>query len=247
MTTCWARFCDQLCRKRHFDPIKLEARTVCCQPCKEDFCNAKQKCLSTVILPVCWLANFTEVVFRQVEFKLCQDNLFKNFGEKWKIRDRPKVFQIIHIKSWLLKWRFDYGWLETVRDYASCERVFMILLMTGTRTSRYCLVRGVGIGSRLQLFEALFKISFSLLASVTGSKSQNLEPVNGSQSGGSANWVSMSFLICSTLLLKNWQNVSGRSLVGMLLGSEDFSVLPSSWLVTLYSCLEEGQLQIASL
>ena len=47
-------------------------------------------------------------------------------------------------------------------------------------------MRGVGIGSRLQLFEAVFKISFSILASVTGSKSQNLEPVNGSKTGGSA-------------------------------------------------------------
>ena len=27
--------------------------------------------------------------------------------------------------------------------------------------------------------------------------------------------------------------------MGMLLGSEDFLVLPSSWLVTLYSCLEQ--------
>ena len=61
----------------------------------------------------------------------------------------------------------------------------MILVMTGTRTSRYCLVRGVGIGSRL-LFEAVFKISFSMLASVRGSKSQNLEPVNGSKTGGCA-------------------------------------------------------------
>ena len=66
------------------------------------------------------------------------------------------------------------------------SEVFMILVMTGTRTSRYCLVRGVGIGSRLQLFEAFFKISFSMLASVTGSKSQNFEPVNGSNTGGSA-------------------------------------------------------------
>ena len=66
------------------------------------------------------------------------------------------------------------------------REVFMILVMTGTRTSRYCLVRGVGIGSRLQLFEAVFRISFSMLASVTGSKSQNLEPVNGSKTGGSA-------------------------------------------------------------
>ena len=127
------------------------------------------------------------------------------------------------------------------------REVFMILVMTGTRASRYCLVRDVGIGSSLQLFKAVFKISSSMLASVTGSKSQNLEPVNGSKTGGSADWVSMSFLICSILLLKNWQNVSGRSLVGMLLGSEDFLVLPSSLLVTLYSCLEEGQLQITSL
>ena len=62
-----------------------------------------------MILPVCSLANFTEVVSRQVGFKLCQDNFFKNFDEKWKIRDRPKVFQIIHIKSLLLQQRFDYG------------------------------------------------------------------------------------------------------------------------------------------
>ena len=50
----------------------------------------------------------------------------------------------------------------------------------------------------------------------------------------------MSFLTCSTFLLKNWRNVSDRSLMGMLLGRKVFLVLPSGWLVTLYSCLEEG-------
>ena len=39
------------------------------------------------------------------------------------------------------------------------RKVFMILVMIGMRTSRYCLVRGAGIGSRLQLFEALFKLN----------------------------------------------------------------------------------------
>ena len=121
-----------------------------------------------------------EVVSRQVGFKLCQDNLFKNFGEKWKIRDRPKVF----FRSFTLSPGFfsrgltmadlkQSGTMSVVRE------VFMILVMTGTRASRYCLVRDVGMGSSLQLFEAVFKISSSILASVTGSKSQNLEPVNG--------------------------------------------------------------------
>ena len=72
------------------------------------------------------------------------------------------------------------GTMPVVRE------VFMILVMTGTRASRYCLVRDVGIGSSLQLFGAVFKISSNMLASVTGSKSQNLEPVNGSKTGGSA-------------------------------------------------------------
>ena len=72
------------------------------------------------------------------------------------------------------------GTMPVVRE------VFMILVMIGTRASRYCLVRDVGIGSSLQLFEAVFKISSSVLASVIGSKSQNLEPVNGSKTGGSA-------------------------------------------------------------
>ena len=71
------------------------------------------------------------------------------------------------------------GTIPVVRE------VFMILVMTGTRASRYCLVRDVGIGSKLQLFEAVFKISCSILASVTGSKSQNLKLVNGSKTGGS--------------------------------------------------------------
>ena len=38
------------------------------------------------------------------------------------------------------------------------REVLMILVMTGTRASRYCLVRDVGIGSSLQLFEAVFNI-----------------------------------------------------------------------------------------
>ena len=59
------------------------------------------------------------------------------------------------------------GTMPVVRE------VFMILVMTGTRASTYCLVRDVGIGSRLQLFEAVFRISSSMLASVTGSKSQS--------------------------------------------------------------------------
>ena len=42
------------------------------------------------------------------------------------------------------------GTMPVVRE------VFMILVMTRTRASRYCLVREVGIGSRLQLFEAVF-------------------------------------------------------------------------------------------
>ena len=43
------------------------------------------------------------------------------------------------------------GTMQIVRE------VFMILVMTGTRTSRYCLGKDVGIGSRLQIFEAVFK------------------------------------------------------------------------------------------
>ena len=72
------------------------------------------------------------------------------------------------------------GTIPVVRE------VFMILVMTGTRIPMYCLVRGVGIGSRLQLFEPVFKFSFGMLASVTGSKSQKFQPVNGSKPGGSA-------------------------------------------------------------
>ena len=67
------------------------------------------------------------------------------------------------------------GTMPVVRE------VFMILVMTGTRAPRCCLVRDVGIGSRLQLFEAVFRISSSMFASITGSKSQNLEPVDGSK------------------------------------------------------------------
>ena len=59
------------------------------------------------------------------------------------------------------------------------REVSMILVMTGTRISRYCLVRDVRIGSRLQLLEAVIKICFSMLASATGSKSQNFKPING--------------------------------------------------------------------
>ena len=38
----------------------------------------------------------------------------------------------------------------------------------------------------------------------------------------------MSFLICSNLLLKNWQNVSCRSLEGVLVGSEVFPTMRAS-------------------
>ena len=63
------------------------------------------------------------------------------------------------------------GTMPVVRE------VFMILVMTGTRATRYCLVRDVGIGSRLQLFEAVFRISSSMLASVTEKTFTRLQTV----------------------------------------------------------------------
>ena len=66
------------------------------------------------------------------------------------------------------------------------REVFMILVMTGTRTSRYCLVKGVGTRSRLQLLTQFSKSAEACLLLSQGSKPQNFEPVNGPKTGGSA-------------------------------------------------------------
>ena len=94
-----------------------------------------------------------------------------------KIRDRPNVFKSFTLSPGFLSGGLTMADLKQSGTIPVVREVFMISVMTGARTSRYCLVRGVVIGSRSQLFEAVVKISFSMLASVTVSKSQMITPV----------------------------------------------------------------------
>ena len=114
-------------------------------------------------------------------FKLCQGNLFKNFRETGL-----KLFRSFASSPGFLSRGLTMADLKQSGTMPVVREVFVILVIAGMRTSRYCLVRGVGIESRLQLVETVFLIRFSMLSSVTSSKSQNLEPVNGSKTGGSA-------------------------------------------------------------
>ena len=110
----------------------------------------------------------------------------QEFGRNERLKTGLKFFKSFTSSPGFLSRGLAMADLKQSRTMPVVREIFMILVMAGTRTSRYCLVRGVRIGSRLQLFEAVFKISSSMLASVTGSKTQNFEPVNGSKTGGSA-------------------------------------------------------------
>ena len=61
------------------------------------------------------------------------------------------------------------GTMPVVRE------VFMILVMTGTRASRYCLVRDVGIGSRLNFLRQFSEsaLACSLLSQVQSHRTWN--------------------------------------------------------------------------
>ena len=67
------------------------------------------------------------------------------------------------------------AYLKQSETMSVVREVFVILVTTATRTSRYCLVRGVGTGSRLQLFEAVFKSAeeCSLLSQVQSHRTWN--------------------------------------------------------------------------
>ena len=48
-----------------------------------------------------------------------ENNFFKDFGQKWKVRNGAVVFQKIFVKWWLFQKRFDDGCLQILWYNAS--------------------------------------------------------------------------------------------------------------------------------
>ena len=51
-----------------------------------------------------------------------ENDFFKNFGQKWKIRNGTAVFLKIFVKRWLFQQRFDDGCLQITWYNASGKR-----------------------------------------------------------------------------------------------------------------------------
>ena len=54
--------------------------------------------------------------------KFVENDFFKNFGQKWKVRNGTVVFQKIFVKRWLFQQRFDDGSLQITWYNASGKR-----------------------------------------------------------------------------------------------------------------------------
>ena len=62
-----------------------------------------------------WLKEVAEVVFLKMGEKYAEKDFFKDFGQKWKVRDGMVVSQKIFVKWWLFQQRFNNGSLQIVR------------------------------------------------------------------------------------------------------------------------------------
>ena len=54
--------------------------------------------------------------------KFIENDFFKDFGQKWKVRNGTVVFQKIFVKWWLFQQRFDDGCLQITWYDASGKR-----------------------------------------------------------------------------------------------------------------------------
>ena len=82
------------------------------------------------------------------------------------------------------------------------KETLTILVTRGARSYRHCLVRVVGMGSRVQLFVGDWKMSLQISSSVTGSNMDNWGPSNLKKDGGSWGQEPRSSRICLILVTK---------------------------------------------
>ena len=73
-----------------------------------------------------------EVVFLEMGEKFVENDFFKDFGQKWKVRNGTVVFQKVFVNRGLMTAVFrSRGTMPVVRD------VLMMFVMVGKRMSRF--------------------------------------------------------------------------------------------------------------
>ena len=68
------------------------------------------------------MKGISEVVFLEMGEKFEENDFFKDFGQKWKVRNGTVVFQKIFVKWWLFQQRFDDVCLQIIQYNASSKR-----------------------------------------------------------------------------------------------------------------------------
>ena len=96
---------------------------------------------------------------------------FKDFGQKWKVKDGSVVFQKIFNRGFTVAVFSSCGTMPVVRD------VLMMLAMVSKRMSRLSYRSVVEMGLRSQDFAGLLLIIFKTKPSMTGSKVCKGSPV----------------------------------------------------------------------
>ena len=69
-----------------------------------------------------WLKGVAEGFFLEMREKFVENDFFKDFRLKWKIRNGAAVFQKIFVKWWLFQQRFNDGSLQITWYNASGKR-----------------------------------------------------------------------------------------------------------------------------
>ena len=81
-----------------------------------------QNSLCAVFCSLGWLKGVAEVVFLEMGEKFVENNSFKDFGQKQKVRNGAVVFQKIFVRWWHFQKRFDDGCLHITWYNASGKR-----------------------------------------------------------------------------------------------------------------------------
>ena len=68
------------------------------------------------------MKGIAEVVFLEMGEKFVENDFFRDFGQKWKVRNGTVVFQKMFIRRWLFQQRFDNGCLQIIWNNASGKR-----------------------------------------------------------------------------------------------------------------------------
>ena len=115
---------DQLYWRQLTDPIEPKQQIFFVYGHSNITVDPEKSRFSAIVSTVGSLKNFTQFIIVHVVNSLQSHYFLNNFGQEGEVRNRPKVFKFLIIKSWFLQQRTDYSLFKFIGHNRGLEKQF---------------------------------------------------------------------------------------------------------------------------